>query len=68
MSQSKVDKKKYEKKHRKEILRKQKIKKIIAITVPAMTDLTPQTIILMVIMRNKRINMYLLRTFRLKKT
>lgn len=33
MSQSKVDKKKYEKKHRKEILRKQKIKKIIAITV-----------------------------------
>ena len=33
MSQSKVDKKKYEKKHRKEILRKQKIKKVIAITV-----------------------------------
>ena len=33
MSQSKVDKKKYEKKHRKEILRKQKIKKITAITV-----------------------------------
>lgn len=33
MSQSKVDKKKYEKKHRKEILRKQKIKNIIAITV-----------------------------------
>ena len=33
MSQSKVDQKKYEKKHRKEILRKQKIKKITAITV-----------------------------------
>lgn len=31
MSQSKVDQKKYEKKHRKEILRKQKIKKNLAI-------------------------------------
>lgn len=32
MSQSKVDQRKYEKKHRKEILRKQKIKKVIAVT------------------------------------
>ena len=33
MSQSKVDQRKYEKKHRKEILRKQKIKKVVAVTV-----------------------------------
>lgn len=32
MSQSKVDQRKYEKKHRKEIMRKQKIKKVAAIT------------------------------------
>lgn len=32
MSQSKVDQRKYEKKHRKEILRKQKIKKVAAVT------------------------------------
>lgn len=32
MSQSKVDKRRYEKKHRKEIMRKQKIKKVLAIT------------------------------------
>ena len=32
MSQSKVDQRKYEKKHRKEIMRKQKIKKVVAIT------------------------------------
>lgn len=33
MSQSKVDQRKYEKKHRKEILRKQKVKKVLAVTI-----------------------------------